>query len=398
MKPTGPVLLAPSATGWRAFANGTATDAPDLAAAAAAIPADAPLHIALPTDGVLVERMRLPSTDRDELAAMVQLQLEKIVPFPIDEVSSDFVVLSEKDGESQVLALCAHHGALDKTCEPLQRLGRWPDRVSFYAQHIAATLGDDRASLAIVREPAGAALILAKGGKLLNARPTDAAALSDEIPAFLLECELAGLPVDVAAVQLESGLDLDALTFLPGVPVLPFDASAVPATATCDFLPPSWKAERKRAARGRDLRKKLIGAGIVWALLAVTVAGWIVFLQAQLAAVEKKIASVQDDLDFVASRQSRWLALAPAIDPSRYPVDILRELHACIPSPEIRFTRFSVSGGGFQIEGEAPTVAAAVEYAERVKSSEGLSAFQITAPNPTILPNEHGQFRIFGKP
>ncbi len=48
--------------------------------AAASLPEDATVSLSLPVSAVLMERMRLPSTDREELGGMVTLQLEKTLP------------------------------------------------------------------------------------------------------------------------------------------------------------------------------------------------------------------------------------------------------------------------------------------------------------------------------
>ena len=89
-----PALLTPDADGWRLSRTGAAPQKmATLGEAAAALPAGMRLHLALPCQAVLIERMTLPATDRAELAGMVQLQLEKTLPFAIEEVSSDFVVV-----------------------------------------------------------------------------------------------------------------------------------------------------------------------------------------------------------------------------------------------------------------------------------------------------------------
>ena len=64
-----------------------------LGEAAAALPLNVAVRLALPCQAALLERLKLPATDREELAGMVQLQLEKTLPYPVEEVSSDFEVI-----------------------------------------------------------------------------------------------------------------------------------------------------------------------------------------------------------------------------------------------------------------------------------------------------------------
>src|SRR5437762_12360149 len=80
-------LVSPGATGWRIRINGGIDNTvPTLDEALDAIPVDAHIELSLPCQSVLLERHTLPATDRAELADMLQLQLEKTLPFPVEEV------------------------------------------------------------------------------------------------------------------------------------------------------------------------------------------------------------------------------------------------------------------------------------------------------------------------
>ena len=87
---------------------------------ASSLPANVPVHLALPCQATLIERIKLPSTDRDELVGMLQLQLEKTLPYPIEEVSNDFEVIHQAENESTLLSISANNLQLDRLCEPLR--------------------------------------------------------------------------------------------------------------------------------------------------------------------------------------------------------------------------------------------------------------------------------------
>src|SRR6188768_1629861 len=106
-------LLVPDARGWRVrVAGGEGQALATLDEAIAAVPAGARLELAWPCHSVLLERHKLPATDRAELADMLQLQLEKTLPFPVEEVSHGFEVLGQEENESTILAIAAHHSQL----------------------------------------------------------------------------------------------------------------------------------------------------------------------------------------------------------------------------------------------------------------------------------------------
>ena len=111
-------ILAPEADGWRVSLPGGGTQsAKTLGEAAAAVPPGATIHLALPAHAALLERLTLPSTNREELAGMVQLQLEKTLPYPMEEVTSDFDVIKQGESESTLISVATHTGQLNRLCE-----------------------------------------------------------------------------------------------------------------------------------------------------------------------------------------------------------------------------------------------------------------------------------------
>ena len=121
----GAAFLTPDANGWRVrLADGVSQTAKSLDEAAAVIPPDQRIHLALPGNAVLLERLTFPSVDRDELAGMLQLQLEKTLPYPLEEVSSDFEVIRQSETESTLLSVAANTHQLDQLCQPLRNRAR----------------------------------------------------------------------------------------------------------------------------------------------------------------------------------------------------------------------------------------------------------------------------------
>ena len=50
------------------------------------------------------------------------------------------------------------------------------------------------------------------------------------------------------------------------------------------------------------------------------------------------------------------------------------------------------------MDGEASTATLAYQFAEKVKKNTELRTFQFEMAAPRILPNDHAQFRLEGKP
>ena len=138
---TQSAILSPDAHGWRvSVAGGVERTVPSLAEAVAGLPAHARLELGLPCQSVVIERHKLPSTDRSELAGMLQLQLEKTLPFPVDDVTHGFEILAQSENESTVLTVAAPYAQLEQLCAPLREKGRTPERITLHALRIAAAL------------------------------------------------------------------------------------------------------------------------------------------------------------------------------------------------------------------------------------------------------------------
>jgi hypothetical protein len=90
--------------------------------------------------------------------------------------------------------------------------------------------------------------------------------------------------------------------------------------------------------------------------------------------------------------------LAPAIDARYYPVEILLHLFESLPSKDVRITAYNQSARQISVEGEANTAALAYKFIENVKKDPALQIFQFNMAAPRILPNDHAQFRLEGRP
>ena len=64
----------------------------------------------------------------------------------------------------------------------------------------------------------------------------------------------------------------------------------------------------------------------------------------------------------------------------------------------MRITKFDQSARQIAVEGEANSAALAYQFADKVKKKPELQMFQFEMAAPKILPNDHAQFRLEGKP
>ena len=70
--------------------------------------------LGLPVSAVLAQRFRLPSVDPAEFPEMVRIQIEKLLPFTADEVTTDFELIQQSESESVVSAVAIRNEQLAK--------------------------------------------------------------------------------------------------------------------------------------------------------------------------------------------------------------------------------------------------------------------------------------------
>ena len=405
MKKTGAALalLTPDADGWRLSRSGVAPKKiATLGEAAAELPAGLRVHLALPCQAVLIERMTLPAMDRGELAGMVQLQLEKTLPFPIEEVSSDFVVVESSGSGSTLVSAAAQHAQLDALCAPLRERGRLPDKITPFAMHIAAACPAGETVLAVYPEQGQLVAAICEKGCLAwtHVIPAlDAGTLRDALPQMMLGAEMEGVPTAISRVRLEQECaslseTLDDFYQVP-VEMVSFDGEL--PEPDVNLVPASWQADFQRGERVAQWRQRLVAAAVLYVMTIVAAFAYLAWLKSNARKIDAQYAAAQPVLQFVQSRQVRWKALGPAIDPSRYAVELLYQANKNLPNDGIRITEFDLRGAEWRIIGEAPSANLAVDYITKLKEEKDLGAFLIDGKLGQILPNEHAPFNIFGK-
>ncbi len=391
-------LITPDLEGWRVEGKKYAT----LGEAVAAVPSGGKLHLALPCHDVLLERLKLPSTDRAELTGMLQLQLEKTLPSPVEEVSTDFEVLGTAENESTLLSVAAHSGQLDDLCQPMRDAERLPEKITLFAMHVAAACPKDELVLVMYAEQGMLVTAIVEHGKLGWAQTlpgTDPETLIGELPRLLLPAEIDGVPTNFSRILLAQDLEPLAAPlgefFEQPVEFLSLDRT-LPEPAG-NLLPPAWEADAKRLERAGRLRQQLLTAAVVWLLLIAGAFIYLAWLKQQERKLAVQLAAAKPELDYITTREARWRTLGPAIDPARFTVELLYHLHKNLPNAEVKITELDQQLTGWKVVGEAPNAALAIDYVGKLKKDPDIAAWEISSGQPQILPNEHAQFTIFGK-
>jgi hypothetical protein len=400
---TTAALLSPDLHGWRVRTPGGAErTAPSLAEAVADLPANANLELDLPCQSVVIERHKLPSTERSELAGMLQLQLEKTLPFPIEDVTHGFEILGQTETESTVLTVAAPYAQLAELCAPLRDKGCLPGRITLHALRIAAACPPGETVLALWPEQEQTVAAIITDGRLAWAQPIaglSAETVLAELPGAILGAELDGVSSDFTSIRiaegctgLESGL---AAHF--GRPVQPLGALSA-ATGTLDLLPESWQADARRRERTDKLKHNLLLAAVGYLLLLSGAFIYLAWLKRQTRNAQAELEAMKPRFAGIERQMARWDSLAPAVDPNRYIVEVVHQLATNWQANEkLQFTSLTFSPREWVLKGEA-TTDARFEFVQRLKRDKELEGFDLQFPPEQPLKDDKVTFTITGKP
>ena len=367
---------------------------PNLEAAAANLEPGDPFVLALPLELGLVQRMSLPAADASELEEMARIQLEKILPYPVEAIGMATQEIS-RTGTAVVLAVeSIHQDPLLQLCQPLTSRGCWPQKVVFYPHALAGNLPAEDHTAFLYQSSGKHVLGIRENGRLSFAQALGgqtAEDLATELPAVLLGAELEGVPTNFTHVSLDERLAdrKDTLAAALGVPLVPFDPAGTALLAATlpggDLSPGGWQAERQRGERRARLRQRvLLAAGIYGGVLLLALL-WLGIRQLQVNHLDSRLATTRPLAQYSRDAGTRWHVLSPAVELPQYLVELLLDVTDALPPGDtIRLTAFELTTRGLTVQGEAPSSTAAVEYAEKIKGLPALRSFHLESDPPTL--------------
>ena len=293
--------------------------------------------LGLPISAVLAQRFRLPTVDPSEFSEMVRIQVEKALPFSPDELTTDFEVIEQTETDSVVSAVAVRNDQLAELAAPLLDRGFIPRQVTVYAAQRAATHAPQGNTLLIY--PEGEALVSAvtENGKLSLTRTlegVDPEKLQMELPQLALSAELQGINASFPNVLLdETCYELrDTVQGILSSPTEIVGVEMPPATVKLNLLPESWRARRSQLVKRAEWRKRLIWIGGAYGALLLLFLIYLGLMRFEIGRLGRRIAKGRAENGIRSVGGGELKALAPAIDPRYYPVEILHHLSESLPS------------------------------------------------------------------
>jgi hypothetical protein len=303
------------------------------------------VSLALPSDQLLLRVATLPAGNVDELAGMVQLQVDKWSPFPVDQMSVAYDVLATKDNGFLVLMAAAREETASASYREMEGAGVRPARMDARIMGRWRTLKDAGAIMEQGRQvivllgDGKPEMIVAQDGLPLGLRVLD---VPDQAPPEELAEELLRESAHtLLSIELEHGVAPVAGVWVgapggppaalgtafqqehPGAAVVLHDLSLLPpavagvalrladqAEGGIDLVP----AEFRRMGTARAFRRRLVAAVVaVVCFWAVAVAG----LFGMMAYEQMALSGLKAERD-------RWIVPAKEVGATKRRVGVIR--------------------------------------------------------------------------
>ncbi|MFT5467493.1 MAG: hypothetical protein ACI8UO_002597 [Verrucomicrobiales bacterium] len=142
--------------------------------------------------------------------------------------------------------------------------------------------------------------------------------------------------------------------------------------------------DRAEAATRNRFTLAAVIVGIVYVGLLLGAIIHLKSLDSSNHETSQRIQAVAPEADIVRNVLDRWESLRPAVDPTRYPLDLFHRCASILPERGVRITHFEVNGDRLIIRGEATNPALAISYQNELIALEELSDYKWEASPTTI--------------
>jgi len=354
--------------------------------------------VALPLRQTVSYATWVPTSDREVVPEMVQLQLEKrgLVQKQNAASSLDVRILEVQEERSLVLAI-----VLLPDLAPELAI---ENAVRFEPEPYTLPIPQDR--LIIWRERQRLAMTISRGRDPIHFQVLSTEEVSDEsvneIRCILLQLEsqhlineLLGLAIwgeftDEEVERLQQGLALK--TFRESVP-----PPSLPATAS-KLLPAQVSVLHEKARRRSRIRRLIAAAAGIYLLGILGIIAYIFWQQSRISQLQNQLTAELPTVTAVQGTADQWRKVQWAVDPKLYAVELLNQVAGLLPPQGMRLTAFQIEKGKVIIRGEASTAAGAFKFNEDIKQNAALKIFQWEMKSPSLRPDGRAEFIIEGEP
>ncbi len=304
--------------------------------------------------------------------------------------------LAERDGAHLVCMT-----ALKEGHPPLWDMQRLPDEVLLSADCLPVP----PQAMVLYRELGRLVLVITHGAEIVYASPLSSHALDDqalgEVNHLCLQLGFQGVlgQIDhiVLWLEAEEG-DLEQIQSVTGLVAVrePRPEPVMPAAGRSTLMPPEILAARVQKAASARTRLLALGAGFAVAAAVAVMAVLIAWAAQERDLLREKVAALTPQASQVLDQKKSWMEAAPAVDPTKFPMQVLLDCQIPGAAPEVSMTHFEWVPDRLLLRGRTPSPSLALQYAKEITDVEGLAHYTWETPAPVIASDNSATFELKG--
>lgn len=331
----------------------------------------------------------------EHLRSMALLHLERLGI----KTADDAAAVEVRDMQGKEGAYLTRILALKDLPVPLTDTARLPDEVTLHA--LCYPLVHN--SLTIFRELGRLVVAITSGSQLIYCTPLSASRLDTnalaELNNICLQLGFQGVlgRLESLVLWIDEG-DVTQIQRVTGLTAYRCEmpAPTMPQRGTSKLMPQDVSAERQTQTSRAKTRFLALAAGTVIAAAIALVATMTSLALQERNMLREKVANLTPRSSKVMDHKKAWREVAPAVDPTTWPQQIL--LHCMEPaaSKEASITHWEWTPDRMSIRGRMPSASLALEYTQALKEIEALAPLGLNGPPPVIASDNSATFELKG--
>ncbi len=373
------------------------------------------IHVGLPSESLLLRIVNLPNADANEMREMVRLQLDKIAPFPLEEMVFSHETLAVGQDFSRILMVAARRAAAEDIARALNDARLRPARMDAAVmgwqpllknagafpengRHANLIVSADESVLWISQNGDPIAIRALRGHDQTVPGADSYRDMAEEIRHTLMALELEHGPESAVSLAVWHENEppseaSDAFRTLAGLEPVFRPLSELPPLSEglarraaqqgdglLDLTPEQWRAtEQTQAFRRRFKRTAQLLIGL-WTLAMAAVLGGNYWQEARLETVRAEQTAWAEAANEVRDLRARIRMIREYTDTKQSALETLREVVRLLPDG-IELTLFDYrKGNSARIGGQADSVNQVYDYKTRMDGSALFLNAELTGP------------------
>jgi hypothetical protein len=333
----------------------------------------------------------------EHLRSMGLLHLERMgIKAEDDEATVQVSNMQGKEGAYLTRIL-----ALKDLPTPLTDTARLPDEVTLHALCYPMVQN----SLTIFRELGRLVVAITSGAQLIYCTPLSANKLDNnalaELNNICLQLSFQGVlgRLESIVLWIDEG-DVTQIQRVTGLTAYRCDmpAPTMPERGSSLLMPQDVISERQSQTSRSKTRFMALAAGTVIAAAIALVATLTSLALQERNLLREKVAVLTPRASRVMDHKKAWQEVAPAVDPTTWPQQILLHLMEPESSKEVSIAHWEWTPERMSLRGRMPNFSLAIEYTQALKSVEALAPFSLNGPPPVIASDNSATFELKGGP